>query len=256
MLNEKKPGFLGIGRDVSGSTAQCADVIASQCNAALQELLNSFPRRGGMLRDILRVAAIDFGDSVNPSWSGPLAGRDYVSLPELEEHYLRLEAAAPGDDSPGRMVWFEARASGQTPMLEALELANELTDRFAMTFPNSDKPTWIFLTDGQPTTGDPQAAAEALKQKALVFNIFVDTSGSGSKPVLFPARAKAMRNDYARTLFELSSELPPHVVPLAQAALGESTVIEQGARAFATDVDPRLLARLFEIGTWTQVVQP
>lgn len=187
MISENRPGLLAAMLDSSTSMARHMNLVAHQFNSSIHDLLMSVPRRDGVPRNILRVAAVEFGAGVGPAWGGNLAGRDLVTLQELEENYLEVEKPARGEDAADRPVWFMPKAECGTPLLEALEFANELTDRFLARYPDSDTPTWMVFTDGQHTTGDPSPAAMTLRSKATVFYVYLDTSTPNPKPVLFPS---------------------------------------------------------------------
>ena len=87
------------------------------------------------------------------------------------------------------------------------------------------------MTDGEPTDGEPQPAADALKAlstddgELLLFNCHI--SESQANPVVFPTSEGLLPDELARSLFRMSSELPDKLRGIAEA---KGVLAPMGAR--------------------------
>lgn len=251
---KNKSLFIGI-KDESGSMATHADQVASLLDHIILSFLLALPRnRQGKVRDLCQVSILGFGGGGVSSAirAGGLAGRELVTVAELEQNPAKIRAAAPGEDACDVPSWISPLADGGTPMREALERADEIVSQHLTTYPQSEQPVVALLTDGQPTTGDILPAADALKKKALLLTCHFDpTSGSGQ--VLFPDDDRGL-NDFARLLFSASSDIPPKFFPLLQKILPETApAVMPGARGLVFGGGLPEISRFFEFATATQV---
>jgi len=148
-------------------------------------------------------------------------------------------------------VWLEPVYSHNTPMQEAMSYTFNLVTDWVSRHPASFPPIIIHVTDGMPTDGDPRDLAEAIRSLAtndgnvLMFSLHL--SATNNPPVVFPNNAGNLPDDYARLLFEMSSELPSQWHVVAAETMGMN--IAQGARAFVFNADLSAMIRFLEIGT-------
>ena len=120
-------------------------------------------------------------------------------------------------------VWYRKPADAQmsgTPMCAAFEYVRNVAATWCASHPSSFPPVVIHLTDGEPTDGDPQAAADALKAlstedgELLLFNCHL--SESQANPVVFPNSEHILADELAKALFRMSSELPDKLRGVAE----------------------------------------
>lgn len=187
--------------------------------------------------------------------SGPIL----KPLPQLSDHPLRVETRTQKiPDGAGGVitqevkfpVWFEAVADGGTPMREALQAAAEAIADWADAHPSAFPPTVIHITDGEPTTGDPEPVATAIQHlqtddgNILLFNLHI---GSAAGEVIFPSSESEIPSDpAARLLFRMSSPLPDFII---QAGQDRGYRLAQGARGYGYNVSMTETVDFLVIGT-------
>jgi hypothetical protein len=147
-------------------------------------------------------------------------------------------------------VWFEAHASGGTPMCQAITKAAEELVAWCDAHPSSYPPTVLHITDGESTDGDPEQLAAHLKQLqtsdggVLMFNLHVKPSSSSA--IEFPSSETGLPDTYAKLLFRMSSPLPDHLIRFAQ---DKGHQIGMEARGFMFNADAVQIVDFFDIGT-------
>lgn len=148
-------------------------------------------------------------------------------------------------------VWFEPVANGDTPMCQALSLARDTVKEWIGEHPDSYPPIVINITDGQATDGDPTKVATEIMKLAtsdgqtLIWNCHL--SSSPSTPVSFPSSESELPDDkYARSLFEMSSVLPPQYVGYAREMYVN---LNDNARAYVFNAQLEQLVQFIDIGT-------
>jgi hypothetical protein len=147
-------------------------------------------------------------------------------------------------------VWFEPKASGGTPMREALTRAAEELVIWCDHHPDCYPPTLLHVTDGESSDGDPEEIATHLTQirtndgEALMLNIHV--SSLGADAIRFPSSESVLPDNYAKLLFRMSSPLPGHLITAAQEK-GHSVSVE--ARGFMFNAEAPEIVDFFDIGT-------
>ena len=208
---------------------QKAEGVADAINRLLQNLILKCTKSDG-IRDYFHVGVIGYGGRVVSALGGALAGQILVPISEMANNPLHVEQRTRKvDDGAGGLieqkfkfpVWFEARATGKTPMCEAMKLAKQYLEVFLDRFPACYPPLVINITDGMATDGDPLLPAVALQQLAsndgnvLLFNTHV--SDSQVTPVEYPAAEAALPDKFAKLLFRMSSALPPRLLEAARA---------------------------------------
>ena len=213
-------------------------------------------------RNYFDVGVIGYGSSwysgPGPCLRGPLAGRELVSMKDLADNYLGVEERTKlvADGAGGLVqtkvkfpVWFEAVAVDGTPMLEALGLACRILGPWIDKHKQSYPPIVINITDGEPND-DPSPAARTLMSLATddgtVLRYNLHLSELAASPLLFPAAATGLPDEFAQMLFEMSSPVPPRIQEELRL---EGYSIEPGARGFVFNSDAVALIQFLDIGT-------
>ncbi len=231
-ITRKNPSVFIMLIDQSGSTEEKtffgrqamtkADAVAMVANMLLREILNRCQREEGV-RDYFEIAAIGYsGDNARM-----LLGKDFVRPSVLARRDVRMHTIPRERHMPdGRTMvyddmlsyWVEPLSEGATPMRAALEHALTLVERWCRKPANRDSypPTIFNITDGEASDGDRQALVALAREigelktndgNVLLININI-SSGEGI-PVLFPSSPDELpESRYARTLYEMSSEMP------------------------------------------------
>jgi len=234
------------------------DSVADAINRLLHNLIIKCARGEGV-RNFYEVCVIGYGAQVAPGFSGPLAGRDLVPLSEVANSPARVEERLKQiDDGAGGViskkvkfpVWFEPLAKGITPMGQALSLAQQILAGWVPQHQKSFPPIVINITDGEATDTGPVPQAEALCNmttedgNVLLFNCHI--SAQEVDPVVFPDTDAVLPDDFARTLFQVSSLLPNTLRDLARS---ENMNLGPQTRGFAFNADLVELIRFLDIGT-------
>lgn len=272
-LDRNSPGCLLFLVDQSGSMSEPvageerskAEAVAEALNNLLYELvIRCIKGESDSPRHYYDVGVIGYGKTVGSGFSGPLAGRELVSIVDVADNPLgvverdAVGAAAGGSDVgtvPRRHkfpVWIEPAASDMTPMSEAFNRAGAVLAEWVKAHPTSFPPIVINISDGAATDGDPRIWARRLSGLStqdgdlLLFNLNV--SALPAQPLFCPADPSLLDNDYARLLFEMSSLLPPYMVELAA---GMGLDVPRFGRGFVYNADMVAVVRFLQIGTAT-----
>jgi len=247
-----------MGGEAGGAAQRKCDVVADALNRLLSELAIKCAKEEGV-RDYFYISVIGYGASVGPALSGQLAGRELVPLSEVAAAPARLEARTKKvPDGAGGLVdqeikfpvWVDPVANGGTPMSSALTQAQSILSNWLVAHPECFPPVAINLTDGESTDGDPSFAGESIRQLAstdgnvLLFNLHV--SDDTSTPITFPDNEISLPNDYAASLFNLSSVLPPGMRSYAQQ---QGMPVSEGSRGFVFNADVTSVVQFLDIGT-------
>jgi hypothetical protein len=242
----------------SGEGQRKCDVVADAVNRLLFELGIKCAKEEGV-RDYFYVAVIGYGADVAPALAGPLAGRELVPLSEIAASPARLESRSKKiPDGAGGLVdqeirfpiWVDPVANGGTPMSSALRRAQSLVATWLVDHPRCFPPVVLNLTDGESTDGDPSAAADGIRQlasadgAALLFNLHV--SSDSTTAISFPDNDAALVNQYAKTLFNLSSTLPTGMRTYTEQ---QGIPVSEGSRGFVFNADVTLIIQFLDIGT-------
>jgi hypothetical protein len=245
--------------DMMASSKSKAEFVADALNRALMNLVTRCTKAEGV-RDYFDVGVIGYGgNGVGNGFSGALGVRILNPISAIEQNPVRVEDRKKKmDDGAGGIletsikfpVWFEPKASGGTPMREALTRAAEELVTWCDAHPDSYPPTVLHVTDGESTDGDPEEIATHLAQirtndgGSLMLNIHV--SSLGVDPIRFPTSASNLPDDYAKLLFRMSSQLPEHLIRFAQEK-GNKVGIE--SRGFMFNAEAAEIVDFFDIGT-------
>lgn len=245
--------------DKMSSGKSKAEFVADALNRTLMNLVTRCTKAEGV-RDYFEVGVLGYGgNGVGNGFSGALGATVLNPVSAIEQNPVRVEDRKKKiDDGAGGIletsvkfpVWFEPKASGGTPMREALTRAAEELVEWCDAHPNCYPPTLLHVTDGESTDGDPEEIASHLTQirtndgEALMLNIHV--SSLGADPIRFPSSASGLPDDYAKLLFRMSSQLPEHLIRFAQEK-GHAVSIE--SRGFMFNAEAAEIVDFFDIGT-------
>lgn len=235
-----------------------ADFVADVVNRTLHDLVIRATRTEE-IRNYYHISMIGYGGSVQPSLSGALNGRELVPIAELADNPARIDNRAKKvPDGAGGLVeqqikfpiWIEPMSGGGTPMCEALSMVGGILEKWVGEHPNGFPPTVLHLTDGESTDGDPTNAGKKIASfrtsdgEALVYTCHV--SSTHSSKIEYPSQASALPNDFAKTLFNISSTLPEQ---FRRAATQMGINAAEGARGFVFNGDAASVVQFFDIGT-------
>ena len=175
-----------------------------------------------------------------------------VDVAEVEDRVIRESDGAGGAmEVPRKMpVWLQPHSGAQTPMCEALRLAEAAVRGWVAQHPSSYPPIVINISDGNASDGNPEPIAQQIMAlattdgNALMFNCHL--SERNSSPSQYPDSERSLQDDYARQMFRMSSVLPPasrdHAVNLGIA-------VSESSRCCVFNADMVSLVQFLDIGT-------
>lgn len=241
-----------MGAHWKGTEKSCAHGAAKAVNSIIGELVLRC-MKGEEVSPRVKMGFFGYSnDSVDWCAEGfPHDSSGLVSIKDLadcDEQYLDEETEV-------FIPWIvNDNAYGNTPMKEALSQIRDIADMFAQNNPDSFPPILINITDGIPTDMDeselPQLT-ETLKSistsdgAALVWNIHI--SAEEGEAVLMPGSSDGIVNDYARYLFEASSELPETMANIGRQ--NYKMELDEGARCFAFNANATELTKLLVLAS-------
>jgi hypothetical protein len=235
-----------------------AAFLADVLNKTLYTLITNCSKADG-IRDYFHVGVVAYSGEAHNGFHGALAGDALHAVSRLAEVPLRVEtrnkkvAGLNGDvveQSVRFPIWFEPRSQGKTSMCAGLTAAIDILDQWCAAHPSAFPPTVLHVTDGHPSDGNPEPFADRLKSLAtddggcLLFNLHIDIGGG--EPLIFPNDERALKDRFGKTLFRMSSLLPPHAV---EAAAQKGYDVRPGARGFVFNAGIEAIADFFDIGT-------
>ena len=244
--------------DLIGNTRK-ADFVADTVNQTLYDLVIRCTKTEEV-RDYYHVAVIGYsGRGVASALTGALAGRRLTPVSQLAEYPARIETRfKPVSDGAGGIVeqpvrlpvWIDAAADGGTPMCAALAEVRAIVAEWTATHPRGFPPVVLHLTDGESSDGDPVPVATEIRScatadgNALLFNCHV--SSRRTHKVEYPADVREVPDEFARTLFEMSSVLPE---TFRNAGVQLGARITDASRGLVCNADPSGVVQFYEIGT-------
>jgi hypothetical protein len=242
-----------------GAGRSKADELATIINRLLASLVIRCSKDEGV-RDYFDVGVFGYGGAhVKPALSCLAGNGPVVPISRLAEEPLRVEdrlqkvpdgAGGLVEQSVKFPIWVEPHADGGTPMTDALRQAHGTLGAWVRQHSQAFPPIIFNITDGEATDGDPSSAAAQLRAlatddgPALLFNVHL--SERRAPAVEFPASDETLPDSFARRLFSMSSELPPH---LQAAARQEGYDAGDGTRGFVFNADAAAVIQFLDIGT-------
>ncbi len=270
-ISRQQPACLIFLLDQSGSMQDAfgvgeapvrkADFLADVVNRTLHDLVIRCTK-AEQIRDYFHVAVIGYGRSgggVVSAFTGPLAGRGLVPVSAIGQSPARLEDRKKKvPDGAGGLVeqtvrfpiWIDPVHENGTPMCAALASLKPVLEEWLKQYPAGLPPIVLHITDGESGDGDPTAIGQSLLSLSsqdgavLLFNCHL--SSQRAPKAEFPSSAEGLPDAFAKTLFGISSELPPQ---FAAAGKELGLTIGAGARGFVFNADAAALVHFFDIGT-------
>lgn len=272
-MDRKNPGLfvflldqsLSMEAGLAGGSNRKADELALVINKLLREFCIRASGESGV-KDYFHFAVIGYSTDhegfplIGPALIGPLAGRETVTISELDANPARIDTVneVTVDEDTSELVtteipmpiWVDPVMQNGTPICGAIVKACEIIDAWIPAHRQSFPPVVINITDGDPTDGDPLPYADVLKQRCtddgnvLFFNCCL--SESPGTPFIFRGNVELMPDDCARRLFKMSSVLPEQ---LRQVAINREFEVEPNARAMAFNADMLVLIKFIRMGT-------
>lgn len=240
------------------SSKKKADGVSDAINKLLQNLVIKCAKSEGV-RDYYHVGVIGYGASVGSGFVGPLTGMNLAPISQIANSPTRIEERSKKvDDGAGGLVdqtvkfpiWFDPIANGGTPMCQALAQASTIIQDWISQHPSCFPPIVINITDGEATDGNPSNAASEIRGlsssdgNVLLFNVHL--SSQRSNPIEFPDSDTELPDEFARLLFNMSSNLPTHI---QNAAKQEGYHVSETSRGFVFNADIISVIRFLDIGT-------
>lgn len=115
---------------------------------------------------------------------------------------------------------------------------------------NGFPPTVLHLTDGESTDGDPTPIGKEIlslsTSDGVVLMLNCHVSSHASSKLEYPSDGASLPDDFAKTLFNISSPLPESFRKAAQQI---GVKVSEGSRGFVFNGDPTSVVQFFEIGT-------
>lgn len=248
-----------MGDKMAASEKTKAQFVADVLNRTLMNLVTRCTKADGV-RDYFEIGIIGYGaHGAQNGLHGALGARVLNPISALEANPLRVETRTrKTDDGAGGIVeqsvkfpvWFEPMANGGTPMCDAIRKAGEELAAWCDAHPNSYPPAVLHVTDGESTDGDPEPLADALRQfttndgNVLLQNLHV--SAVAGNPISFPAADSGLPDQYAKTLFRMSSQLPVHLVRAVQ---DKGLKVSSESRGYVFNAEASEIVDFFDIGT-------
>ena len=236
-----------------------ANALADAINNLLRNLSLQCSKEEGV-RNYYYIGVIGYGgNGVKFAFEGVLANQPLVPISEIADHPYRIEEKIKDiEDGAGDIIqkkvkfpiWFEASASGGTPMCEAFKKAHSILTDWVHQYPNSFPPIVIHLTDGESTDGDPSLSAQHLQELAtndgnvLIFNAHI--SSKPLAPMLFSDNENLLPDQHAKLLFKISSLLPSHMREVAE---GLGFQVSEKSKAFVFNADLVDVIKFLKVGT-------
>jgi hypothetical protein len=237
-----------------------ADTLADVVNRTLHDLVIRCTK-AEEVRGYYDVAVLGYGASTGLPVSSALGGGGEAikKIGDIADHPLRLEnRTRKVPDGAGGLVEqvvrfpirVEPQAGNGTPMCGALTEARNLVSSWLAEHSRSFPPAVLHITDGESGDGEPTNAGLSISQLAssdgnvLVFNCHLSSARVAA--IEYPSSPDTLPNDFAKTLFAMSSVIPD---AFRRSAAQSGVTVAEGARGFVFNADPTALIQFFDIGT-------
>lgn len=234
--------------------------VADALNKTIQSLIVSASKDMDVRR-YYQVGVIGYGSHVKSGLGGEFAEQDLVWVDDLYQRPLRIEERVhqEPDGEGGTLdvtmrlpVWVDPVHKGQTHMCQALEKARDILKEWVAQYPDSYPPTVINLTDGESNDGDPRRpAAELTSLTTNDGNVVLLTVHASSleyaQQIFFPENIESLPDHFSKTMFEMSSVLPPAMLRTGAELL--NVPLNETARGMVYNADIAGIIQALEIGT-------
>jgi len=256
-IGTANPGLILILVDQSFSmtdpygNGQKKDVAALAVNRAVYEIILAC-QSGETIKDRCFVGILGYGASVDVHIHGMIshvADNNATTQKVLKKEsdgaggYIEVETEMP--------VWITPKANNGTPMHEVFDAAYSVAQEWIQNNPDSFPPIVINVTDGEPNQPDEtREAAKRLMELStsdgnlLLMNAHISNSQAGE--LTFPDSDNNLYDQYAKYLFDISSELPD---TLSQAAQKVGFTPLPGSRCFVFNAKAETLIMLLNFGS-------
>lgn len=249
MLDQSRSMELQFGGENISKAKKLADCI----NEIIFETGLKCYDSNGEIKNRFELSVIGYGvnsdGGVAPAWEGNLRDSWVVSIADVFPQAIGEENGVP--------IWITPKAIGQTPMTRAFENAYRICEAW-INWGNHIEchpPIIINISDGEPTdagAGNIRIQNIVNQIKGLhtnyggvnIFNIHISSLVSDS--ILFPTQAPWGNSANANLLFNLSTELNPHMVALAR-QMGYA--VEQGSKGYVFNGSAKHLMDFLNIGS-------
>ena len=236
---------------------------------AVNRILHSISERcsqGEVVRDYFDVGIItyttdDYGDpDLKSALPGTSPEEPFLPISQVVDAATVQEKLVKESDGAGGLVevtrtfpvWLRPESKWGTPMCSALNKAYEALNDWIDHNPSSYPPMVISVTDGEATDdGDPVELAGQIMHLAtddgnvLVYNAHL--SEMSANPVSYPSDESEVPDDeYARQMFDMSSEFPE---PVVEMAIETGLPVKEGSRGYVYNADMVALVQFLDIGT-------
>jgi hypothetical protein len=241
----------------SGQTK--ATFVADALNKTLYTIITNCSKADGV-RDYFYIGVLAYsGTGARNGFGGVLGHSILHPISRIAESPIRVEdrikkVAGVNDDIIERTtkfpVWSDPYSRGKTSMCAGLTMTADVLGTWCSAHPTAYPPTVLHVTDGHPTDGNPEPIADALKGlktedgACVLFNLHVDV-GDGP-PLVFPNDERMCKDRFGKTLFRMSSVLPPLAF---RAAKDKGYDVYSGARGFVFNAGIESSVDFFDIGT-------
>jgi hypothetical protein len=266
-INRRQPACLLLLIDQSYSMSERwgpdgqpkAEALARAVNRLIKNAVLQCSKGDGEIHDYFEVGVIGYGTDVNLALHGTNPSRPLLPIGELAATPRRIDnVLTKMPDGAGGIieapiafpVWIDPVTGGPTPMVQALQAAEQVLGAWCGLHPRSFPPLVVNLTDGVSTDGDPSAAAAQVRAvrtddgPALLFNVHL--SATATREVAFPSSPESLPDEYASMLFAMSSQLP---VAMAEAATTMGYDLKPEARGFLYNAQMTSVIEFLDIGT-------
>jgi len=240
------------------SSMKKCDFVSEVVNHTLHDLVIRCTKTEEV-RNYYYVSVIGYGRSVGSAFGTPLERRQIVPIGEVADNPLQVktgyrkvsDGAGGWVEIPVRFpVWLMPSAEGKTPMCEAFSLVRNILRQWLNQYPAGFPPTVLHLTDGESSDGDPTTTGQEIMSmgtddgSVLLFNCHISTRRDAK--IEYPTDGESLRDNFAKTMFQISSPLPNNFLAAA-AQLGISA--GEGSKGFVYNGDPSSIVQFYEIGT-------
>ncbi|WP_413207363.1 hypothetical protein [Rhodospirillum sp. A1_3_36] len=252
--------------DKDGNAQTKANALAEAVNATISEVILRCTRGEGV-REYFEIGILGYGPQgeCRFAWEGGLVGQTVASLPEIKLHAAiqkyKQETVVRGrivEEELQEETWVRPVADGGTPMKAALERAKIVVSDWIANHRSSYPPMVINITDGMATdVMDERELVQVANEiknletedgNALLINCHITSHKKAA--VYFPGAPEELPDDnYAKTLYEMSSVLPPQMNAIVAEMFSKSTVGAAGLRGLAYNAGPVQLIKFLDIGT-------